>query len=112
MGVRSPYTSDGRSFARRVRPATRSIRGEEGVGDNMTSRRLLILGVLLILLGGFAAWLTQTAGGIRLLDVRFVGSGGVPMSALLYIPPNATAATPAPGILAVHGYFNSREAQD
>jgi pimeloyl-ACP methyl ester carboxylesterase len=78
----------------------------------MTSRRLLILGVLLILLGGFAAWLTQTAGGIRLLDVRFVGSGGVPMSALLYIPPNATAATPAPGILAVHGYFNSREAQD
>jgi len=38
--------------------------------------------------------------------------GGAPMSALLYIPRNATAATPAPGILAVHGYFNSREAQD
>ena len=34
------------------------------------------------------------------------------MSALLYIPPNATAQTPAPGILAVHGYINSRETQD
>ena len=27
-------------------------------------------------------------------------------------PPNATAQTPAPGILAVHGYINSRETQD
>lgn len=34
------------------------------------------------------------------------------MSALLYIPINATARTPAPGILAVHGYINSRETQD
>ena len=34
------------------------------------------------------------------------------MSALLYIPPNATAQTPVPGILAVHGYINSRETQD
>jgi len=33
------------------------------------------------------------------------------MSALLYIPPNATAQT-RPGILAVHGYINSRETQD
>jgi pimeloyl-ACP methyl ester carboxylesterase len=30
----------------------------------------------------------------------------------LYIPPNATEKTPAPGILAVHGYINSRETQD
>ena len=34
------------------------------------------------------------------------------MSALLYVPKNATPATPAPGILAVHGYINSRETQD
>lgn len=34
------------------------------------------------------------------------------MSALLYIPKNATSSTPAPGILAVHGYINSRETQD
>ncbi|HEY6922641.1 MAG TPA: alpha/beta fold hydrolase, partial [Steroidobacteraceae bacterium] len=78
----------------------------------MRALRLLGIGVLLVVGGGLLAWSTQTSGGIRLVDVRFVGTGGAPMSALLYIPRNATPATPAPGILAVHGYFNSREAQD
>ena len=40
------------------------------------------------------------------------GAKGNTMSALLYIPPNATPQIPAPGILAVHGYINSRETQD
>jgi pimeloyl-ACP methyl ester carboxylesterase len=34
------------------------------------------------------------------------------MSALLYVPRTATTKTPAPAILAVHGYINSRETQD
>jgi len=71
-----------------------------------------IAGVILILAGGLLAHFTQTAGGIRIEDVRFAGTKGNTMSALLYIPPNATAQTPAPGILAVHGYINSRETQD
>ena len=71
---------------------------------------LLWLGIALILVGGIFGWLTQTAGGIRIQDVRFIGTNGTLMSALLYIPANATAKTPAPGVLAIHGYFNSREA--
>ncbi|HMI11948.1 MAG TPA: alpha/beta fold hydrolase [Bradyrhizobium sp.] len=73
---------------------------------------LAIAGLILILAGGWLAHLTQTSGGIRIQDVRFAGAKGNIMSALLYIPPNATAQTPAPGILAVHGYINSRETQD
>jgi pimeloyl-ACP methyl ester carboxylesterase len=73
---------------------------------------LAIAGLVLIVAGGLLAYLTQTSGGIRIEDVRFKGAGGNTMSALLYIPPNATAQTPAPGILAVHGYINSRETQD
>jgi pimeloyl-ACP methyl ester carboxylesterase len=73
---------------------------------------LAILGVLLILAGGLLAHFTQTAGGIRIQDVRFKGANGNTMSALLYIPANATPQLPAPGILAVHGYINSRETQD
>jgi pimeloyl-ACP methyl ester carboxylesterase len=73
---------------------------------------LAIAGVILILAGGFLAHLTQTSGNIRIEDVRFTGAKGNTMSALLYIPPNATPQTPAPGILAVHGYINSRETQD
>lgn len=73
---------------------------------------LAIVGLVLIVAGGLLAHLTQTAGGIRIEDVRFKGAKGNTMSALLYIPPNATPQIPAPGILAVHGYINSRETQD
>jgi len=73
---------------------------------------LAILGVVLILAGGLLAHFTQTAGGIRIEDIRFKGAKGNTMSGLLYIPPNATPQIPAPGILAVHGYINSRETQD
>jgi pimeloyl-ACP methyl ester carboxylesterase len=75
------------------------------------SWRLFLVGLVVILVGCLLAHLTQTAGGVRLEDVRFTGTGGTPMSALLYVPPNATPRTPAPGILAVHGYINSRETQ-
>ncbi|GEC58746.1 pimeloyl-ACP methyl ester carboxylesterase [Bradyrhizobium japonicum] len=73
---------------------------------------LAILGLILIVAGGLLAHFTQTSGGIRIEDVRFKGAKGNTMSALLYIPPNATPQIPAPGILAVHGYINSRETQD
>ncbi len=73
---------------------------------------LFVAGIVLIAAGSFVAARTQTIGGIVIRDVRFAGAGGLQMSALIYIPPNASAATPAPGILAVHGYINSRETQD
>lgn len=75
--------------------------------------RLAIIGLCIVLVGGIVAALVQTDGGrIAIRDLRFNGPDGSVMSALLYIPPNATAKTPAPGILAVHGYINSRETQD
>ncbi|MEO8022435.1 alpha/beta fold hydrolase [Polaromonas sp.] len=73
--------------------------------------RLVLIGLLIVLFGALLAHWIQTAGGIKIQDVRFTGTNGTPMSAHLYVPPNASAKTPAPGILAVHGYFNSREAQ-
>lgn len=74
---------------------------------------LLLLSLLLVLVGSLVASATQTAGGtIEIKDVRFTGTNGTEMSALLYIPNGVTAETPAPGILAVHGYINSRETQD
>jgi pimeloyl-ACP methyl ester carboxylesterase len=73
---------------------------------------ILVLAILLILVGGFMAYRTKTDGGnVEVRDVRFMGSNNVMMSGLLYVPKGATAKTPAPGILAVHGYMNSRETQ-
>src|SRR3954469_21978904 len=74
--------------------------------------KLFLLGWALVLVGGFLAHKIQTAGGVRIEDVRFTGTNATPMSGLLYIPPAATRDHPAPGILAVHGYINSRETQD
>ncbi len=79
--------------------------------SNIRHWRLFLIGWILVLSGGLLAWLIQTSGGIKVEDVRFSGAGGKTLSALLYTPPNASAANPAPGILAVHGYINSREVQ-
>jgi len=73
---------------------------------------LAIVGLALILAGGFIAHAVRTSGGTIVSDIRFAGAEGGQMSALLYVPAGATAETPAPGILAVHGYINSREMQD
>jgi pimeloyl-ACP methyl ester carboxylesterase len=73
---------------------------------------LFLLGLALVLGGSWQASRIQTAGGIAIHDIRLRSPAGTRMSALLYVPRGATAATPAPGILAVHGYINSRETQD
>lgn len=74
---------------------------------------LLGIALILVLAGSLIAWAAQTAGGtITVRDVRFEGTDGKQMSALLYIPPGVSAESPAPGVLAVHGYINSRETQD
>lgn len=73
---------------------------------------LLAAALALVLIGGGAAALTQTsAGTVQVRETSFVGSNGQVFSGRLYIPANATAETPAPGILAVHGYINSKEMQ-
>lgn len=73
---------------------------------------LFLLGLAMLFGGSWQANRIQTAGGIAIHDIRFRSPAGTEMSALLYVPPGATASSPAPGILAVHGYINSRETQD
>ncbi|MBI5666996.1 MAG: alpha/beta fold hydrolase [Chloroflexi bacterium] len=83
-------------------------------GTNIRRLWLLLgLALLLVLGGGLLASAVQTAGGtVEVRDVRFMGTNGTMMSGLLYIPQGVTAENPAPGILAIHGYINSRETQD
>ncbi len=70
-----------------------------------------LLGALLVLAGGLTASNIQTTGGIEMRDIRIPIGEGKHLAAYLYVPEGAAAATPAPGILAVHGYINSRETQ-
>jgi pimeloyl-ACP methyl ester carboxylesterase len=55
---------------------------------------------------------TQTDGGrVAIQDLRFTSSSGRVISALLYIPNRAAKDNPLPGVVALHGYINSRETQ-
>ncbi len=79
----------------------------------MKPRHALVIAGLLILGGDVLAWTVQTdRGRIEVQDVRWEGTSGTTMSALLYVPPGVDASAQAPGVLAVHGYINSRETQD
>jgi hypothetical protein len=74
---------------------------------------LLFFALLLIFVGGLLAYCIQTVGNtVTIKDLRFAGMDGKVNSALLYIPPGVTKKNPAPGIVATHGYINSRETQD
>lgn len=74
--------------------------------------RNLLVSLALIFGGGMLAWLVQTDfGSIDVRDIRFQSTSGATLSALLYVPDGVSAGSPVPGILAVHGYINSRETQ-
>ena len=73
---------------------------------------LIGIGLMLVVLGGFTAHEIQTVGGsVRVESVHFPSADGKRLSALLYTPDGVDATHKAPGILAVHGYINSRETQ-
>jgi pimeloyl-ACP methyl ester carboxylesterase len=86
---------------------------DAGAGHHLNVHHALLgMGLMLILLGGFTAHEIQTVGGsVRVDDVVFDGANGKKIRALLYTPDGVTAQNKAPGILAVHGYINSRETQ-
>jgi pimeloyl-ACP methyl ester carboxylesterase len=84
--------------------------------ENKSKRKMIIMlavALFVILAGDLLACVIQTDfGNVKVRDVRFAGTNGIIMSALLYEPKGVTAKNPAPGILAIHGYINTRETQD
>lgn len=77
------------------------------------SRLVLLAAVALFIIGGLMANTAQTDGGkIRLVNVTYPTPSGHIETGLLYIPSNATAATPACGIVAIEGYINTYDTMD
>lgn len=72
---------------------------------------LLVVALLLVYGGGWLAQRVQTEGGTAVRSVRFVAPDGAVLAADLYLPADATPDTPAPGVLAVHGYLEGKGAQ-
>jgi pimeloyl-ACP methyl ester carboxylesterase len=73
----------------------------------------LAAAVFLVLLGGIITGITQTDGGrVSVRQVHFAGTNGTMIYGLLYVPHTATDKTPAPGVVAIHGYINSHDTMD
>ena len=71
------------------------------------------LALVLCLISSLGASVFQTNfGSVKYYDMTFVTESGHQLDALLLVPENATADTPAPGIVVNHGWYNNREMQD
>ncbi|MEZ0345811.1 MAG: alpha/beta fold hydrolase [Infirmifilum sp.] len=78
---------------------------------NTTKKVIFILATILaMVLGSWLAYMvTSSFGYVTVQDIRFYGPNSEVISAHLYVPADATAQNPAPGILAIHGYNNQKE---
>ncbi|MEM1516216.1 MAG: alpha/beta fold hydrolase [Thermofilum sp.] len=73
-------------------------------------KRLVVASIAMMLLGSLLAYLVLTDfGNVKVTEVRFYGTSGELLTAWLFVPSTATPQTPAPGILAIHGYNNQRD---
>ncbi len=78
----------------------------------MKGKWFIVISVVMMVLGAVVANQVQKDfGRIDIRDVRIQAQDGRTLSALLYVPQNATPETPAPAIQAIHGYINTRETQ-
>jgi len=77
---------------------------------NRKNWSLLSIGLILVLIGSIlASWIQTGAGTVTVKEVKFYGSYDGLYDAYLYIPHGVNTENPAPGILAAHGYNNSKE---
>lgn len=73
---------------------------------------ILAIAAFVVLMSGLLfAGRIQAGPGVEVTEVFFTGESGARMRALLFRPNSATATTPRPAIMAVHGYLNNGEIQ-
>ncbi len=74
---------------------------------------VLLASILLMLAGQVGAYAAMTNGfTVKVSNVTFANKNGLTVRGKLFRPANATAATPAPGVVYLHGYQNNRETSD
>ncbi|MCX6006373.1 MAG: dienelactone hydrolase family protein [Chloroflexi bacterium] len=79
---------------------------------NKRSKTLLVISVLLVLISMLVSGAVQTSfGGVDVKEISLVTKVGT-LTGYLLVPATATIDTPAPAIVASHGYLNNREMQD
>lgn len=82
------------------------------MAPNPARPAFIVIGALIASVAGlYLSAHIQAGSGTSVETVYFRGQSGANQRALLFRPASATAAKPAPAILAIHGYLNSAEMQ-
>lgn len=77
-----------------------------------TRKIVLIISLVLILMGSILGYAIQTDyGKIDIKEVQFTGTYGNAIHGYLYIPKGVSKDKPAPAVVNVHGYINTKEVQ-
>lgn len=80
---------------------------------NKPAKFWVAIALVICLISSVGASVFQTDfGHIEYHDVTMVTDSGHELDALLLVPDNATAESPAPAIVCSHGWYNNREMQD
>lgn len=76
------------------------------------SKLLLIVSIILMLVGSVLGNSVQTNfGKVTIKEVKFTGPFGNTIEGYLYIPKGTTKDNPAPAVINIHGYLNTKEVQ-
>ncbi len=74
-------------------------------------KKLIIIGLILALVGTFAAYLNQTGmGTVTVKPFKIISDEGLAINCMIYIPDGVSQENPAPCAFAVHGGNSSRYA--
>jgi len=77
------------------------------------AKRVLCIGLLLILIGSIGAALLQTDfGQVKIRDINLITEDHQHLHGLMFIPKTATAENTTPVVITSHGWLNSAEVQD
>lgn len=72
----------------------------------------LSISLVLVVLGSLIAHLVQVDfGHVQVKEVKIANKDGRTLSAFLFIPRGVNSENPAPAVLTMHGYINSKETQ-
>lgn len=87
--------------------------------DLFASRRprlawIVFFALLLLSLGAFvlASFVQRDFGRVDVSNVNFPNANGILIRAKLFVPQGIDAGNPAPGVVYIHGYQNTRETSD
>jgi len=77
-----------------------------------SSKLLLAFSIIIVLIAGLLGSMIQSDFySVDVRDVRIPAKDGQVLSGLLFVPENVSNENPAPAVLTMHGYINSRETQ-